>query len=210
MSRLHVLRRWWVLAIVLALAACGGDVPHLPPLGPDAVILAFGDSLTHGNGAAPDESYPAVLARLTGRTVINAGVPGERTPAGAARLPGLLDKYQPGLLILCEGGNDMLRQTRHEQIEANLRRMLEAAKARGVPVVLLGVPEPTLLMRETAPFYAHLAESYGVVYDGKTLTEIEGDDALKHDKIHPNARGYAELAQAVYGLLQARGALPPR
>jgi len=75
-----------------------GDPDHV--VKPDATILCFGDSLTHGNGADPDEAYPAVLAELIGRTVINGGVPGEVTAAGVARLPGLLDEYHPALVVL--------------------------------------------------------------------------------------------------------------
>ncbi len=200
---------WLPLVAALLLSACGHQAaPKLRPLAADAVILAFGDSLTHGTGAKADESYPAVLAHLSGHKVINAGVPGELTPQGAERLPALLDRYHPALLVLCEGGNDLLRKVPPEEIEASLRRMLDAAKQRNVQVVLLGVPEPTLMFREPAPFYAHLAKAYGIPYDGATLASIESDPARKSDKIHPNAKGYADLAQGVFALLQKSGALP--
>ena len=73
-------RRWlWLLMLAAVLAACGSKTPSLPRLGADDVIVAFGDSLTYGTGAAENESYPAVLAQLTGRNVVRSGVPSETT-----------------------------------------------------------------------------------------------------------------------------------
>jgi len=85
--------RFFVALLVLFLAACD-RAPTLPKLSSHDVIVAFGDSLTHGTGASDDTAYPAVLASLTRRTVINAGVPGDTTASGLQRLPGVLAEYK--------------------------------------------------------------------------------------------------------------------
>ena len=116
-----------LVAIALAIAGCGGSTMKLPRLPADAVVLAFGDSLTFGTGTAPDKSYPAALERKIGRKVVAAGIPGEVSAAGLARLPEVLDEVQPKLLILCHGGNDMLRNLGLRQAADNIKAMVSLA-----------------------------------------------------------------------------------
>ena len=92
------------------LAGCGGNVPRLGKLVASDVIVAFGDSLTFGTGASESESYPIVLGQLIARKVVRAGVPGEVTEGGLARLQDVIDEHKPKLMIVCLGGNDMLRK----------------------------------------------------------------------------------------------------
>lgn len=195
------------LLLALLLAGCSEDSPTLQPLGRDAVILAFGDSLTRGNGTGTDNSYPAVLERLSGRRVINAGVPGERTPAGLARLAGVLEQYHPELLLLCHGGNDMLRRQSLDVMQSNLEQMVTMARERGIQVVLLGVPRPAIFGLESAEPYYAVAKSAGIPLEDKIIPEVLSDNNLKSDQIHPNAEGYRQIAEAVHQLLQESGAL---
>jgi len=129
-----------LLALAAALPGCGRGVPRLPALGADAVVLAFGDSLTYGTGADASSSYPAVLERMIGRKVASAGIPGEVSARGLARLPIVLDQVRPQLLILCHGGNDLLRSLDMAALAGNLRAMVRVARERGVPVLLVAVP----------------------------------------------------------------------
>ena len=76
---------------ISTLSGCDQPSAKLKPLSQDGVILAFGDSLTFGTGAAPEQSYPALLAEMTNRKVINAGVPGEVSSDGKKRLAKLLE-----------------------------------------------------------------------------------------------------------------------
>ena len=169
-------------------------------------MLAFGDSLTYGTGAPPAASYPAVLEKLIGRKINNAGVPGEVTAAGLERLPGVLEEVQPQLLILCHGGNDFLRKLGDEQAASNLRAMIKLAKEKGIAVVLVAVPKPGLLLK-SADLYDQIAKEYGLPFEQQALKDILSDSSLKSDIAHPNAKGYAQLAQAIAKLLQKSGAV---
>ena len=196
-----------LLLLAMGLGACSDSKPQLPLLSADAVILAFGDSLTFGTGANSEQSYPAELARLTGLTVINAGIPGEVTAQGVRRLPALLDRYKPQLLLLCHGGNDLLRKIGTAMTRDNIEKMISEADQRNIPTLLIGVPQPALMFLEAAPIYNEIAEQHGLVYEGEILPQVEADNKLKSDRIHPNAAGYRRMADAISQLLRQSGAL---
>lgn len=194
------------LLVMVLCAACGAKVPPLPKLGAQDVVLAFGDSLTYGTGAAETESYPAVLQQLIGRPVVRAGVPGEVSAQGLERLEEVLDEVKPRLVIVCLGGNDLLRKVPDDQIAANLRGILRAVKAKGLSAVLVGVPRPQLL---SAPpgFYAEIAREFAVPYEGISVKDVLYNAKLKSDPIHPNAAGYRRMAEDIAKLLKQAGAV---
>jgi acyl-CoA thioesterase I len=191
--------------IFFILAGCSDEIA-LPKLSMDAVILAFGDSLTHGNGAAIEESYPAVLEKLSSRKVINAGISGEQTGPGLKRLPGLLEQHKPQLMILCHGGNDFLRKKDMGKLESNLRTMINLAELKDIPVMLLGVPKPGLFL-SSADVYQKIAESSNVVFIEDLVADVLSDNSLKSDTVHPNKDGYRVMAETIYSVLKEKGAL---
>ena len=187
------------------LASCGKG-PQLAPLGNNDVVLAFGDSLTFGTGAAPTESYPAQLQSLIGRKVVNAGVPGEISADGLQRLPDVLDEVKPRVLILCHGGNDLLQKLNEPSAAANVRAMIRFAKSKGIGVVLIATPKPGLSL--TPPgFYAEIAKEFALPFNDDALKSILRDNRLKSDMVHPNAKGYAQIAQRVATMLKMAGAI---
>lgn len=193
------------LFALFLLAACD-RAPTLPKLDSHDVIVAFGDSLTHGTGASADTAYPAVLASLTGLAVINAGVPGDTTSSGLARLPEVLAEHRPRLVLLCLGGNDMLRKQSESATENNLRLLVQAIRASGAEVVLIGVPAPKLF--GGAPdFYARVAEDMRLPLEQDAFNDVLKDNRLKSDPIHANAAGYRVVAERLAEFLREAGAL---
>lgn len=196
-----------LLCAVLMLCTACSNTPQLTPLAADATILAFGDSLTFGTGAGESESYPAVLMTLTGRKVVNEGMPGEVSAVGAQRLPELLEREHPALLILCHGGNDLLAHQSQQLIADNLRVMIRSATERGVPVLLVAVPAPDLFLKPPS-LYEELAKEFHIPIELKILPRILGTGNLKSDHVHPNAAGYRKFAEALAKLMKKSGALP--
>jgi lysophospholipase L1-like esterase len=192
-----------VIFVIILCVGCSNPkrtITHLPK---DAIILAFGDSLTYGMGKMPQESFPTELARLSGYEVVNAGVPGEITEEALQRLPNLMKKYSPLLVILCHGGNDMLRHISTEKIQSNLESMIETIQSYGAKVILVGIPRLGLSIK-TAPLYYRIAKSKRIPFEQKIIAEVLSTPSLKSDYIHPNEKGYKKIAEALMRLLPER------
>ncbi len=190
MSRKCLLLAVTLAAVVfgVALAACSSE-NRLPRLAGNAVIVAFGDSLTYGTGADAGESYPAVLEKMTGLRVVNAGVPGDVTGEGLSRLPGVL-----------------VRRLDPQQTARNIQAMIRLAREKGAAVVLVAVPSMGLSL-SPPPLYREIAKRLSVPLEAKALPSVLSDTSLKSDYIHPNAAGYRRIAEAVAGLLKRSGAI---
>ena len=194
------------LFALFILISCGDSSTSLSPLDSSANILAFGDSLTEGYGVKEAESYPAYLTELTNRNVINAGISGEVSKNGLRRLPGLLDMHEPDLVVICHGGNDILKKQNMSAMKANVMEMIALSQAAGADVILLGVPNFGLFL-SSHDVYVEIAEQTNVVFLDELIPDVLGDKSLKSDTVHPNAKGYQVMAEAIYKALQKHGAL---
>lgn len=167
----------------------------------DTKVLAFGDSITFGYRVDKDKSYPAQLSKMLQTEVINAGVNGELSSQGLRRLPSVLEKYKPQILILCHGGNDILRRKSLLKTRENIKKMVELARAKNIHVVLIGVPALELLSPSTAELYYDISNETGVPLESEALENILKDNTLKIDQIHPNAEGYRILSNKIANLV---------
>lgn len=165
-------------------------------------IVCFGDSLTYGHGARPEDGYPAVLARLLGRTVVNRGHDGDTTTAALERRHEVLD-LEPSVVVLTLGGNDMLRRRPLEETRAAMTKIFDRLLDAGAMVVFLGIHPPfTSNVRMEA--IRTLCREFGVVWIGDAMDGLWGDRSRMSDEIHPNAAGYRVIAERVAGALRSR------
>ena len=169
-------------------------------------IVAFGDSLTAGFGLPQDETFPAQLeAALKARgqtvSVVNAGVSGDTTAAGLARLDWALPDDASAVIIEL-GGNDALQGLPPEATKAALEKIIERVQAKGVPILLAGMEAPRNMGKDYveafAAIYPELAERYDLVFypfflDGAALN----DGLMQADGIHPNAKGVARIVEGI-------------
>ncbi|SFV57434.1 lipolytic enzyme, G-D-S-L [hydrothermal vent metagenome] len=167
-------------------------------LQPTDSIIAFGDSLTYGYGADTKDSYPSILSKLSGHRVINAGLSGELSSQGLKRLPSILKDSDAKLMILCHGGNDILQRSSKKELKSNLKAMVKIAKDRGMQVLLVDVPDISMLGLSAPHLYAEVASQEKIPLADGILEDIISDDSLKSDYIHPNAKGYHILANEIY------------
>jgi len=191
----------WLVLVACLLAACGRQPAH-PPLSSGSVVLAIGDSVTFGTGAAPGEDYPTQLAALTGWNVANRGIPGDTAADVRARIDRALAETRPALVILEIGGNDFLKRHPAAETKENIRAILKAIRQAGIPVVLVATPKFSPLgaavgMLPDAPVYAELAQEEDVPLVPDIFARVLSDPDLKADPIHPNAAGYRKLAEGI-------------
>jgi acyl-CoA thioesterase-1 len=196
-------RRPFAIAAWLALAAFAlwlfwpsslRNVRNLDSRG--TALIAFGDSLTAGYGAAPGEDYPSRLAALIHQPVVNAGVSGDTTESALARVDDDVLARDPRVVLVGLGGNDFLRRVELGTTEANLRIIVRKIQARGAAVVLLGFRFPNI-GPSYEKMYERVAKEEGCLLIPDLLAGILRDPSLKSDEIHPNARGYALMAERV-------------
>ena len=167
-------------------------------------MVALGDSLTHGYGLPPAEGFvPQLNAWLAARdadvTVQNAGVSGDTTAGGRARLDWSLADGGDALIVAL-GGNDLLRGVDPASSRENLDAILTEADARGLPVLLSGMRAPgnygPEFKRAFDAMYPELAEEHGALYDPFFLAGVAEDRSLwQSDGIHPNADGVAVIVE---------------
>lgn len=206
-------RHLLLLAPALALvAACGKRQPTsaATALKPGARVLALGDSLTVGYGAMPEQAWPALLAGLTGWQVDNEGVNGDTSAGALQRLSALLAANSYDAVLVGIGGNDMLRGMPQQATRDNVAAIVRAALGHTPYVALIATPAPEAWRAAAgslsdAGFYAEVAAAEKALLIPDVYSTVLSDAALRSDRIHANAQGYAAMAQQLADKLKAAG-----
>lgn len=193
-----------MLAAIAALGpAAAADRP--PPR-----LLLLGDSLFAGYGLPRGEAFPTRLQAALQKngsavSIIEAGVSGDTTAGGLARLPWVLGggpEQQPDAALIEFGGNDVLRGFAPQTTEANLDRILATFGERRIPVLLVGMRAPPNLGADYGKafdaIFPRLAAKHGVPLYPFFLDGVAGNPALNQpDGIHPNAAGVQIIVERI-------------
>ena len=207
-----LIRVWVAGMMLLALAGCGGgdgsgggnkDFGSNNP----QTIVALGDSIVAGvdGGGTP---WPARLSSLSGKTVINAGIGGEESGGALSRCGSLLAVYKPGYLLILTGANDAIMGHSTDAAVANIRAMVQAAKANNtVPIIATLLPmigEHGIFdsaARRISDGLRDVASSEGVALVDLNGEFGEGAGLLIGDGLHPNDAGNQIIALAFHDAL---------
>ncbi len=204
-------RFWWLITALFlscVLSACTGKKYDAISAGTKVMVL--GDSITAGFGLTPEQAWTTRLAADTGWQVINAGISGDTTSGGIARLPALLDEHQPLAVIIELGGNDMLRRLPASSITKNIGEMVEQIQQRGAKPILMAVPKPSvagvvLSSLSDAPFYAEMAKTKNIPLIEDVLSNTLSKPELKLDELHPNSAGHQRIGKEAANALRKLG-----
>jgi acyl-CoA thioesterase I len=199
-----------------ATAASAAPPPAAPAAPPEdsglPKIVALGDSLTAGYGLVETQAFPALLQKKLEAEgykweVVNAGISGDTSAAGLQRINWALGQHDVRILILELGANDGLRGLPVSEMKKNLEGIIQAAKAKGVAVLLVGMeappnfgPEYTVSFRQA---FRDVAREQKVALVPFLLDKVAGSAALNQgDGIHPNVDGTAIVAETVWQALR--------
>jgi acyl-CoA thioesterase-1 len=176
------------------------------------VILILGDSLSAGYGMDREQSWVHLLEiRLQQQghsyRILNSSISGDTTQGGLARLPRLLDRYQPVIVIIELGANDGLRGINPEVTRENMTRMIEQSQQSGAQILLTGIKLPpnygATYLEQFESMYADLASEYDTLLVPFFMEGIVFEPGLlQADGIHPNEKGQPVLLENVWRVLE--------
>ncbi len=177
------------------------------------IILAFGDSLTEGYGLNKSQAYPAELQKKLDSfgfkyRVVNAGISGDTSSGGAARIDKALSDFPNTKIMILElGANDMLQGRDLRVARANLSQIIEKTQAKKIKIILSGMEASAdrgeEYVLEFHNLFPDLAKKYKLLLIPFFLQDVAAKDELNQmDRIHPNPKGVAIVVENVWKILE--------
>lgn len=183
-----------------------------PALAGAPKIVVLGDSISAAHGIATADGWVAQLQRRLEsegypHAVVNASVSGDTTGGGRSRLPDLIGRHEPEIVVIQLGGNDGLRGLAPSAMHDNLAAMIERSLDAGARPLLAGIRLPPnygrAYIERFMGVYRDVADAYGVAFVPKLLAGVGGREAwMQSDGIHPNAKGQARILDNVWAELE--------
>ena len=202
------MKLWQRIVGILALLIGGGlfwyfnqswEIKNYPSAMNGPVVM-FGDSLVEGVGATSGNSLPEQLGKKLGTKILNYGVSGDTTRNGLARLDEAR-AIHPRMVIILLGGNDFLKKIPREETFRNLETIVTSFQSDGAVTVVVGV-RSGIIGGGADEDYEALAKRTGSVYMSDVLSGVFGRSELMSDAIHPNDRGYQQIAERLALILK--------
>jgi acyl-CoA thioesterase I len=200
-------RALWVLGALVA----AGPAPVRAATGAGATapaLVVLGDSLSAGYGIRVEDGWVALLERRLdaqgyGYRVVNASVSGETTAGGLARLPRVLDRQRPAIVVIELGGNDGLRGLPVAEMRRNLESLASGARAAGARVLLVGTRMPSnygpLYTEQYFQVFAAVAKAERVALVPSLLEGVAAEERnFQADHLHPTAAVQPRLLDTVW------------
>ena len=197
-GRLRVSGLFSCFCLSLAILGCSPE-PRQATSG--TKVIAFGDSLVQGKGAARDKNWVSLLSQRYDVTILNKGKNGDTTSAALARLERDVLSNDPRVVLILLGGNDVLRRVSKDITFKNLSEMIDRIQQVGAAVVLIGVRGGLLLDWYDSAFES-LALAKRTYFIPDILEGIFDNPALLADPIHPNSQGHQRMADRIAPVLE--------
>jgi lysophospholipase L1-like esterase len=195
MKRNNLLIFVFLCSCVIGLAGCAErEIANTDSRGKN--IICFGDSITFGYGAGSGEDYPAQMGKLIDMPVINAGLSGDTSTEGLARLDSDVLQKDPYLVLIEFGGNDFIKNVPEEKTIKNTEEMVDKIQAKGAMVALVDI-SAGMFMRRYRGLFAKIAVKKKAIFIPSALNKIITNPSMKSDFLHPNASGYKEIAYRI-------------
>jgi acyl-CoA thioesterase I len=209
-------RRKWLLHCSALLASAAAVLPTpAQAAGAAPAVLIVGDSLSAEYGIARDSGWVALLTQRLAREkvavrIVNASISGDTTSGGRSRLPALLAKHKPAVVVIELGGNDALRGLPLTMTRDNLVTMVRAAKASGARVLVAGMQLPPNYGRrygaDFAALFAAVAKAEGTALVPFLLAGVadvpDAEKMFQPDRIHPLAQAHPRILDNVWPVLR--------